>query len=103
MTRLSTLSLRRIGTTWTALLALALSVLLSANLTAQSPSQDHPKADSSFAELQRAAASEAENGNIADAIRDTQRALEMQPEWKEGWWNLGMLQYEANQYAEAAH
>ncbi len=55
----------------------------------------------SVAELQRTARAEAEEGKTAEAIRDTQRALELDPNWKEGWWNLGALQYEANQYQDA--
>src|SRR5690349_3175876 len=55
----------------------------------------------SIADLQRTARAEAEKGKAAEAIRDTQRALALDPNWKEGWWNLGTLQYEANQYQDA--
>jgi tetratricopeptide (TPR) repeat protein len=44
---------------------------------------------------------EGEAGKTEEAIRDYQRALEIRPEWKEGRWNLGTLQYEANRYADA--
>ena len=56
----------------------------------------------SIADLQTAANAEAEEGKTTEAIRDTQRALALQPDWKEGWWNLGTLQYEANLYQDAA-
>src|SRR6202035_5862606 len=51
--------------------------------------------------LQKLAQQEGESGQTAEAIRDYQRVLASRPEWKEGWWNLGVLQYGANQFAEA--
>jgi tetratricopeptide (TPR) repeat protein len=44
---------------------------------------------------------EAESGKTEDAIRDFQQALALGPDWKEGWWNLGTLQYGANHFADA--
>jgi len=55
----------------------------------------------SLEELQKRALQEGESGNTEQAIRDYKRALELQPEWKEGRWNLGTLQYGANRFAEA--
>jgi tetratricopeptide (TPR) repeat protein len=51
--------------------------------------------------LQRLAQQEGESGQTNEAIRDYQRVLELRPEWKEGWWNLGVLEYVANRYADA--
>ena len=51
--------------------------------------------------LQKLAQQEGESGKTTEAIRDYQRVLKSRPEWKEGWWNLGALQYGANQFAEA--
>jgi len=51
--------------------------------------------------LQKLAQQEGESGQTAAAIRDFQRALELRPEWKEGWWNLGALQYADNRFADA--
>ncbi len=51
--------------------------------------------------LQKQALQEAEAGKTDEAMRDFQRVLELRPEWKEGWWNLGTLQYEANRYRDA--
>lgn len=92
MTHFGTLRIAR-----SCLLALAAFGLTMSHATGQSQ-QTQP----SFADLQRAAAAEADDGKTTDAIRDTKRALKLQPSWKEGWWNLGTLQYEANQYQEAA-
>ena len=51
--------------------------------------------------LQELAQREGESGQTSEAIRDYKRVLELRPEWKEGWWNLGALQYGANQFADA--
>jgi Flp pilus assembly protein TadD len=51
--------------------------------------------------LQKLAQQEGESGQTTAAIRDYQRVLELQPEWKEGWWNLGALQYSDNRFADA--
>src|SRR5271169_2565269 len=51
--------------------------------------------------LQKIAQQEGESGQTPEAIRDYQRVLEARPSWKEGWWNLGVLQYGANQFADA--
>ncbi|MGA3371407.1 MAG: tetratricopeptide repeat protein [Terracidiphilus sp.] len=64
---------------------------------AQSPSATQVDLDS----LRRQALQEGETGKTEEAIRDYQRALELQPDWKEGLWNLGMLQYDSNQFPQA--
>ena len=51
--------------------------------------------------LEKLAQQEGESGQTSEAIRDYQRVLASRPEWKEGWWNLGVLQYGANQFADA--
>jgi tetratricopeptide (TPR) repeat protein len=51
--------------------------------------------------LQKLAQQEGESGQTVEAIRDYKRVLEFRPEWKEGWWNLGVLQYGASRYADA--
>jgi tetratricopeptide (TPR) repeat protein len=52
--------------------------------------------------LQKLAQLEGESGKATEAIRDYQHVLALRPEWKEGWWNLGALQYSDNRFAEAA-
>jgi tetratricopeptide (TPR) repeat protein len=90
------------GIGWPTLLVLALPGVLSTHLFAQSSGQNQPGPSKSFEQLRAAAAAEVQNGENAEAIRDIESALAIQPDWKEGWWNLGTLQYEANQYTEAA-
>jgi tetratricopeptide (TPR) repeat protein len=98
MVRLSMMSLRKLGAAWPILFVLS----LPAGLPAQTPGQVQPATQASFEQLKATAAGEVQNGENAQAIGNIQRALAMQPDWKEGWWNLGTLQYEANQYPEAA-
>jgi Flp pilus assembly protein TadD len=66
---------------------------------AQSAPQSAPPAD--LDALRAQALEEGEAGKTAEAIRDYQNALQLQPNWKEGLWNLGMLQYESSQFAQA--
>lgn len=54
-----------------------------------------------FNSVASAAASAREGGRLQEALADYQRALQIRPEWKEGWWYLGAIQYENNQYPEA--
>jgi tetratricopeptide (TPR) repeat protein len=51
--------------------------------------------------LQKLAQQEGESGQTSEAIRDYRRVLASRPEWKEGWWNLGVLEYGANQFVDA--
>lgn len=51
--------------------------------------------------LRKQALEEGQAGKTDEAIRDYQRALQVDPGWKEGLWNLGMLQYSANRFADA--
>jgi len=62
------------------------------------PSQD---ATVTFESLVKSAAAARESGKYGDAIRDYKQALELRPEWSEGWWDLGTMQYDRDQYAEA--
>lgn len=52
-------------------------------------------------QLQQQALDEGEAGKTSDALRDYRRVLAVRPEWKEGRWNLGMLEYGSNQFADA--
>lgn len=58
-------------------------------------------ASSDFESLARQATSAREQGNAEEAIRYYQQALQIHPEWEEGWWYVGTLLYERNQFADA--
>jgi tetratricopeptide (TPR) repeat protein len=51
--------------------------------------------------LEQQALDEGQAGKTEDAIRDFRRALEQRPDWKEGMWNLGMLEYGSDRFAAA--
>jgi tetratricopeptide (TPR) repeat protein len=69
---------------------------------AQESGANQDSREASFENLRRKAADEAEAGKTTDAERDIRQALDIHPDWKEGWWNLGTLEYETNQYKEAS-
>jgi tetratricopeptide (TPR) repeat protein len=51
--------------------------------------------------LRQQALEEGQAGKTDSAIRDYRRALELDPGWKEGAWNLGMLEYGSSQFPAA--
>src|SRR5271166_6460413 len=78
---------------WFACAALALQ--LSIPLAAQEAQKE------SFDSVAKAAAMAREAGRFDEATRDYQRAVELWPDWEEGWWYLGTLQYDADRFADA--
>jgi tetratricopeptide (TPR) repeat protein len=64
----------------------------------QAPTGD---ASTTFEALVKSATAARDSGRPGDAIRDYGRALEIRPDWSEGWWYLGTLQYDNDQYPEA--
>lgn len=68
--------------------------------TAQTPTvEQNPSA--SFETLAQSAAMAREAGKTDQAIRDYQHALELQPDWAQGWWYFGTLLYDADHYQDA--
>lgn len=59
------------------------------------------EAPSDLASLRNRALAEGEAGKTPEAIRDYRSALALQPDWKEGWWNLGMLEYSRKNFRDA--
>ena len=74
------------------LLALSFSRALPA--ASQTPPQ--------FDDIAARAAAARDKPDIPLAIQLYNQAEALNPDWKEGWWYLGILQYSANQYANAA-
>jgi tetratricopeptide (TPR) repeat protein len=63
----------------------------------------HPASDfasSSFEELSGQAAAAQAAGDVEQAIRTYQSALQLRPEWDDGRWSLAMLHYSAGHYPE---
>ena len=55
----------------------------------------------SFQALAQAASAAREAGRADEAVQDYSRAVALHPDWAEGWWYLGTMQYDQNQYAGA--
>jgi tetratricopeptide (TPR) repeat protein len=60
------------------------------------------KGPTSFDELAQKANQASKENRLADAADLYRRALALRSGWAEGWWALGTLQYDQNQYAAAA-
>ena len=54
-----------------------------------------------FQAVAEAAANAREAGKADEAIRDYARAVSLRPDWAEGWWYLGTIEYDRDRYAEA--
>src|ERR1700693_4597819 len=54
-----------------------------------------------FDSLSSSATAAREAGHPADAIPLYQRALQLRPDWVEGWWYLGTVLYDADQFRDA--
>lgn len=56
---------------------------------------------SSFDDLVQQAAAARQEHDFSRALALYSRAVEVNPKWAEGWWDLGSLQYEAKQFSSA--
>lgn len=63
-----------------------------------------PAADESrtFDQLKLQAEKAKENGELTAAIQAYDQLVKLRPDWAEGWWYLGSLNYDADQYTAAA-
>jgi tetratricopeptide (TPR) repeat protein len=55
----------------------------------------------SFSTLSKRAAEARDADRLEEAVTLYRRALALQPQWVEGWWSLGTLEYDQDQYAKA--
>lgn len=55
----------------------------------------------SFDNFAKSAAAAREAGDSEEAIRDYRSAVAIRADWQEGWWYLGILQYNANHFSDA--
>ncbi len=78
-------------------LPLAVLLLLSYAVSAQSkPSSPN------FAALSKQAAEARDANRLEEAAKLYTRALTLRPAWADGWWSLGTLEYDQDQYVKAA-
>jgi predicted Zn-dependent protease len=82
---------------WTAAIALLACVLNPVSMSIARQTKTN-----SFAELAEEAKKASDENRLEDATSLYRRAVMLRPRWVEGWWSLGTLQYDQNQYSEAA-
>ena len=94
--------IQRLGFYQGFVIALLFLVFIPSSVFAQANSQaPEQSTGNSFDDLAKSAAAARDANNIDVAVRDYQEALAIRPDWQEGWWYLGTLQYDANHYPEA--
>ena len=71
-------------------------------LAASSLPQTKPTTESFDSVAQRAAAAR-DADRLDAAVSLYKKALTMRPKWAEGWWSLGTLEYDRNNYRSAAN
>jgi len=81
--------------------ARVLSLILLANLSSAQAVSAAQEGSAQFSDLATRAAAARDRGNLPVAIQLYTQAEELNPNWQEGWWYLGVLQYSVNQYAGA--
>lgn len=79
---------------------LFLLLCLSAVLSARQVKPPAPPAQSTFDRLAKQAEDAGRANRVDDAIRLYTQTLRIKPSWEEGWWNLGMLNYQLDRYVE---
>jgi predicted Zn-dependent protease len=80
--------------------ALLFLTLLPALAPAQSTAQSPPPSPQ-FDDLAARAAAARDQQNLPLAIQLYSQAEQLKPDWQEGWWFLGILQYSSNQFPGA--
>ena len=78
---------------------LVLACLAGPSLVPRSTCAQAPQTD--FASVAKAAATARDARDTNAAIENYRRAVEIRPDWQEGWFYLGTLEYDANRYADA--
>jgi predicted Zn-dependent protease len=68
---------------------------------ATKPRADAKSANTRFDDLAKRASAAREADRLEQAITLYLQALKLKPKWNEGWWYVGSLFYERDQYAEA--
>jgi len=77
------------------------SLLATAGAVTLSPQSNLPSQSKDPDALVRQALQEGEAGKNEEAIRDYKVILTSRPDWKEGWWNLGTLEYSESHFSDA--
>jgi tetratricopeptide (TPR) repeat protein len=97
---ISIAALMLIAFRWFRYLGAPVVVLLGASLCPPAHAQGQNSAED-FNSLAGAAAVARDENEVEEAIREYRKALELQPDWKEGLWYVGTLEYERDHYTDA--
>ncbi len=90
-----------VHSSWSHISRLLLFVFLIGASALVHPLHLRAQAPSSIDNLPQQAAEARNAGNIPAAIRLYQQAIQQKADWAEGWFYLGLLNYESDQYADA--
>ena len=89
--------MKRVGRT----AILLFSLLLCGTGALHPQSATHDDATQSFEQLASRAQAALDAEDVPEAIRLYGRATTLRPNWSEGWWHLGTLQFDAGRFLEA--
>ncbi|MGB7759028.1 MAG: tetratricopeptide repeat protein [Bryobacteraceae bacterium] len=81
---------------------IALAALLLMQATTASPEPAHPHAGASFEVLSRQAIEARDAKRLAEALSLFRKALQLKPDWDEGLWEAGSIEYDLDQYKECS-
>src|SRR5271166_3667301 len=81
--------------------SMALLIACGENRAASAQTATAGSTQENFQTLAEAATAAREAGKPDQAIEDYTRAVALRPDWAEGWWYLGTMQYDRDHYAEA--
>lgn len=84
------------------LLMLPVATVFAQRTKSNRPAATQSAASPTFDKVAAQAKEAREAGNLDEAIKHYQKAVTLKPKWDEGWWYLATLQYDRDQYAEAA-
>jgi len=70
-------------------------------LFAETQKGPSPAASQRFAQVSKEAAEAREHERLEEAVQLYREAVKLRPDWKEGWWYLGMMFYDQDRYEEA--
>ena len=86
------------------MIAFAAALLMQALMQTRSgnPAPMRPPAPASFEVLSRQAAEARDAKRLAEALALYRRALKLKPDWDEGLWEAGSIEYDQDQYKECS-
>jgi tetratricopeptide (TPR) repeat protein len=77
-------------------------IVLAAAFWMQALTQAHPHPTPSFEALAQQAAEARDAKRLTDALALFRKALKLKPDWVEGLWEAGSIEYDQNQYKECS-